>query len=200
MSFATSSSGVAKAVARRATTFPFLGGSQSWNSAPPARSRAAFVHRHGGEHHVGLDRSRDLDIRKSASGRRQGAPPARWPAPRWRSQRSPSSIASSWAETNRILDARCPPRLRRYSKSRRNGASKNTTASAARAPALVAPKDKTSTPHFQVASAGVQPRFAMALAKRAPSMCSFMPRAWTSSPIAASSRTWNRPCPVRSPG
>ena len=65
--------------------------------------------------------------------------------------------------------------------------SKKTTASAASAPALVAPNESTSTPHFQVASAGEQSRLAMALAKRAPSMCSFMPRAWTSLLIAASS-------------
>ena len=44
------------------------------------------------------------------------------------------------------------------------------------APFLVAPKDMTSTPDFQVSSAGEQPSPASALAKRAPSMCSFMPR------------------------
>src|ERR1700693_5503353 len=36
--------------------------------------------------------------------------------------------------------------------------SKKTTASAASAPFLVAPKESTSTPAFQLASAGVQPR------------------------------------------
>ena len=42
----------------------------------------------------------------------------------------------------------------------------------AMAPFLVAPKESTFTPAFQVISAGVQPRCTSALAKRAPSMCS----------------------------
>ncbi len=47
---------------------------------------------------------------------------------------------------------------------------KNTTASAPMAPFLVAPKESTSTPDCQVTSAAVAPRFASALAKRAPSI------------------------------
>ena len=53
--------------------------------------------------------------------------------------------------------------------------SKNTTASAAIAPPLVAPNDSTSTPDFQVISAGLAFIRTSALAKRAPSMCTFMP-------------------------
>src|SRR6516162_1367445 len=45
------------------------------------------------------------------------------------------------------------------------------TASAARAPPLVAPSDSTSTPLRQVISAGVALSRTSALAKRAPSMC-----------------------------
>ena len=59
--------------------------------------------------------------------------------------------------------------------------SKNTTASAASAPFLVAPKERTSTPAFQLASAGVQPSRATALAKRAPSMWTHRRRACAAS-------------------
>ena len=67
--------------------------------------------------------------------------------------------------------------------------SKNTTASAPSAPFLVAPSDSTSTPHFQVASAGVHRKCARALAKRAPSMCtgsSCCRAAWLMAAISSS--------------
>src|SRR3546814_20795512 len=52
---------------------------------------------------------------------------------------------------------------------------KKTIASAVIAPFLVKPNDRASTPARQLTSAGAQPRKAKALAKRAPSMCSFIP-------------------------
>jgi hypothetical protein len=64
---------------------------------------------------------------------------------------------------------------------------KNTTASAVSAPFLVAPKESTSTPAFQVASAGVPPRRATALARRAPSMCTHRRRARATSTMARTS-------------
>ena len=63
--------------------------------------------------------------------------------------------------------------------------SKNTTASAAIAPPLVAPNDSTSTPAFQVASAGETFMRASALPKRAPSICTAMPCACAISASAA---------------
>ena len=48
-------------------------------------------------------------------------------------------------------------------------------ASAMTPPFLVTPNDRMSTPDFQVTSAGLQPSRATALAKRAPSMCTFRP-------------------------
>ena len=62
--------------------------------------------------------------------------------------------------------------------SRASASSNTTTASALIAPFLVAPSDSTSTPARQVSSAGVQPRAATALAKRAPSMCTCRPWRW----------------------
>jgi hypothetical protein len=67
----------------------------------------------------------------------------------------------------------------------RRPASKNTTASAARAPFLVAPRLSTSTPAFHESSAGAQPTKDSALAKRAPSMCSFRPWRWVELASAA---------------
>src|SRR6266567_3021927 len=64
---------------------------------------------------------------------------------------------------------------------------KNTTASAVSAPFLVAPKESTSTPAFQVASAGVQPSRATALARRAPSMCTHRRRARVASTMPRTS-------------
>ena len=55
------------------------------------------------------------------------------------------------------------------------------------APFFVAPKDMTSTPDFQVSSAGLTPAPTTALPKRAPSMCSFMPRGFIASKIALTS-------------
>jgi hypothetical protein len=64
---------------------------------------------------------------------------------------------------------------------------KNTTASAVSAPFLVAPKESRSTPAFHVASAGVQPRRATALARRAPSMCIHRRRARAASAMPRTS-------------
>src|SRR3546814_5546453 len=61
---------------------------------------------------------------------------------------------------------------------------KKTIASAVIAPFLVKPNDRASTPARQLTSAGAQPRKAKALAKRAPSMCSFIPPALATSAIA----------------
>ncbi|MNP59289.1 hypothetical protein D3C76_1542740 [compost metagenome] len=52
---------------------------------------------------------------------------------------------------------------------------KNRIASPTAMPFFVPPKHSTSTPAFQVRSAGVQPRNAQALENRAPSMCRFRP-------------------------
>ncbi len=57
----------------------------------------------------------------------------------------------------------------------RRRASKKITTSAPSAPFLVAPRLSTSTPAFHESSAGEQPTNDSALAKRAPSMCSFRP-------------------------
>src|SRR6266853_5225512 len=64
---------------------------------------------------------------------------------------------------------------------------KNTTASAVSAPFLVAPNDRMSTPAFHVASAGVEPSRATALARRAPSRCTQRRRARATSTIARTS-------------
>src|SRR3984893_18067677 len=101
-----------------------------------------------------------------------------------------SKYASSCALTKRSFDHRCPDCLRRRSKSRARAGSKNTTASAHRAPFLVAPSDSTSTPLCQVASAGVQPRCTSALANRAPSMCTGRPCCLAVAASADTSLAW----------
>ena len=121
--------------------------------------------------------------------RRPAASAAAW-ALAWRalpSHRSSPRYASSCALRNRSFDQRWPDCLRRRSKSRARRGSKNTTASAARAPFLVAPSDSTSTPARQVSSPGLQPRDATALAKRAPSMCRPSPARFATEAIAATS-------------
>ena len=75
--------------------------------------------------------------------------------------------------------------LRRSAKPRARSRSKNTTASAASAPFLVAPSESTSMPAFQVASAGLHPSRAMALASRAPSMCIRSPWRFATPAISA---------------
>ena len=146
-----------------------------------------FLHRHACEHHVGFDRRGDLDIRDTLQSVGETRPRGHWRAPHWSAtDPSPASLPAgrrrnaSWRRDGRRAcgDIRNRARLR-YRRTPR--------LPLASAPALVAPKESTSTPHFQVASAGEQPRCAMALAKRAPSMCSFRPRRWASSPIAVSS-------------
>jgi hypothetical protein len=52
---------------------------------------------------------------------------------------------------------------------------------------LVPPKHSTSTPAFQVISAGATPSEATALAKRAPSMCTRRPCSRAQAEIAATS-------------
>jgi hypothetical protein len=59
--------------------------------------------------------------------------------------------------------------------------SNRITASAASAPFLVAPRHSTSTPAFQLISAGLAPRRAQALAKRVPSICTGSPQAFAAS-------------------
>lgn len=54
-------------------------------------------------------------------------------------------------------------------------------------PFLVPPKQSTSTPAFQLSSAGEQPRKAQALEKRAPSMCRCRPSSLQVALIAFSS-------------
>ena len=56
-------------------------------------------------------------------------------------------------------------------------------------PFLVPPKLMMSMPAFQVSSAGLAPVAATALAKRAPSMCTAMPRARASDASARTSST-----------
>ena len=56
-------------------------------------------------------------------------------------------------------------------------------------PFLVPPKQSTSTPAFQVISAGLHPRLAQALAKRAPSMCRLRPSTRQVAAIARISST-----------
>ena len=70
----------------------------------------------------------------------------------WRAKSSQcpsSSHASYCAATNQLFEKVCPARCRAKPKSRARAGSKKTTASAAMAPFLVAPKESTSTPAFQ---------------------------------------------------
>ena len=60
-------------------------------------------------------------------------------------------------------------------------------ASVVMAPHFVAPKDMMSTPARQVSSAGEHPTLATALAKRAPSMWTFMPYRLATADSAATS-------------
>jgi len=83
------------------------------------------------------------------------------------------------------LRGELPPCLRRRANSSASAWSKNTTASQKGIPFLVPPRDSTSTPARHVSSAGAQPTDATAFAKRAPSMCTCMPR---SCAIPASAR------------
>ena len=77
----------------------------------------------------------------------------------------------------RILENTWPARRARKRNGSASSSVNTTTASAPIAPFLVAPNDSTSTPRRQVTSAGRQPSAAMALAKRAPSMCTRRPYA-----------------------
>src|SRR5690606_37624515 len=87
------------------------------------------------------------------------------------SQAPVSSSPTQGAERKRILDASCPACLQRYSKSSASARLKNRIASLTAMPFLVPPKQSTSTPAFQLSSAGDRSREAQALAKRAPSIC-----------------------------
>ena len=185
MKFATSSSGVANDVTSRTSVLSAIG-----RRHPVVELRAglaqpcAFVIRHAREHRVGLDRIGDLDAFDAATVRAAScAAPARWRGRRVAARDHPPDTPRAAPRRNASSTSDGPIFLRRYSKSRASSGSKNTTASAASAPFLVAPKESTSTPLRQVMSAGVQPRPASALAKRAPSMCSFMPCACASALI-----------------
>src|SRR5687767_5490884 len=68
--------------------------------------------------------------------------------------------------------------MRRRANSSASAGSKNTTASPNGMPFFVPPNDITSMPARCAISAGWQPSDATAFAKRAPSSCTFMPRAW----------------------
>ena len=81
--------------------------------------------------------------------------------------------ASNCADTKRILDNKCPALFIKKAISPTNSFLKNIIASAAKHPFLVAPNDNTSTPDFQVISAGVAPKDTNALANLAPSICKF---------------------------
>ena len=110
----------------------------------------------------------------------------------WRALRSHvsfSSMPTHGAEMWRILEASWPACLARHAKSLESSRSKNTTASPTGRPFLVPPKHSTSTPAFQVMSAAVQPKWATALAKRAPSMCIFKPLRLATSDKALTSST-----------
>jgi hypothetical protein len=86
----------------------------------------------------------------------------------------------------RIFENTWPARRARKRSGSASSSLNTTTASAPMAPFLVAPKESTSTPRRQVASAGAQPSAAIALAKRAPSMCTRRPYS-RAIPISASS-------------
>ena len=109
----------------------------------------------------------------------------RFACPAWRSHNPSSSMATSCALRNRCLDMRCPDRLRRSAKPAASSGSNRTTASAASAPFLVAPNESACTPARHVAAAGEQPSCAIALARRAPSMCRRRPWPWVTSARAA---------------
>ena len=93
----------------------------------------------------------------------------------FRFQRSFESSAMNCAATNLILEDSCIDCLRMYFKSSSAEGRKETTASAAIAPFLVPPNERTSTPAFAKTSKPT-PRCAAALEIRAPSRCSSNPR------------------------
>ncbi|MBX9455640.1 MAG: hypothetical protein KL863_06190 [Rhizobium sp.] len=66
---------------------------------------------------------------------------------------------------------------------------KKTIASAHQQPFFVPPSERMSIPAFQVISAGVTPRAAIALEKRAPSMWTLRPAEWATDESAAISST-----------
>ena len=88
----------------------------------------------------------------------------------------PRRSASSTTPARRGAAA---PRARRRAPARTRR-SRRTSAP----PFLVAPNDMMSTPERQLASAGLQPSRATALANRAPSICSLRPRALATSATA----------------
>ena len=127
--------------------------------------------------------------RRRASGTPPSAPASRraiaLACAACRSHAPSSSTPSQGAARKRIFEASCPACLRRRANSSASSRSKNRIASPTGKPFLVPPRHSTSTPARQLMSAGAQPSDATALAKRAPSMCTRMRRAWAASHSAA---------------
>ena len=118
--------------------------------------------------------------------RRRGAgQPWRWRGRPNAARGRPSSRAMNWADMKRIFEASCMFILRRYTRPWAASGFRATTTSPNSRPFLVPPKDRMSTPASRVKARSGTCRWAAAFASRAPSMCSFMPLAWTWSAMAA---------------